>query len=286
MDPKAKPKPQKAVLTRATRGTKDSVADSPRLYLSRYPRQHMINHKYNQERNRKAIDPNSAAVRTWMPMRNPSVIPVAKVGAGPRTQVHEELGLMPGPEPARSEPDTKTAQERICAKDDVFGTGIDAGAKPDAKHGKDEIGTQGVLKGRHREHSTAVKQPHRRPRPQDNLNNIFEAMRAQRQIPSIEPEPTKTYMSFDLTKPTSAWEHYMEFVISSTRARAALVSFRERTFAEPRHHDDSRFKDDALFRLVIQRSIERLVAEAENLERSCLGREVDALERKARARLI
>lgn len=220
-----------------------------------------------------------------MPMKNSSVIPVAKVDAGPRTQIRKELGSLPGPELARPKPDTKTVQERICAQDDVFGSGDGAGVEPDAKLGKDQISTQGGLNEKHRERSTAIKQPRRRPHPRDNLNDIFESMRAHEVPPSIKPESTKAHIPSDVTKLMSAWEHYMEFVISSTRARAALISFHERTFAEPGDHDEGRFKDDALCRLVIQRSIERLVAEAENLERSFLGREVDALELKARARL-
>lgn len=231
---------------------------------------------------------NSTAVGNRRPRRASTDTQVAKVGTSPRTQVRTAPGAMLGSRSTKSGPDGQTAWARMCEEDDVFDIGSGASSKLDAKASKEEISIQRVLKGKHREHSTAIKQPHRRIRPCDNLNDTFEEIRAQNRPLSTRPEPPKTHSPLNMTKPVSAWEHYMEFVISSTRARQALVSFREQVSAEPSDEDDEevgRFKDDELCRLVIQRSIERLIAEAENLERSCLGREVNALERKARAGL-
>jgi hypothetical protein len=206
-----------------------------------------------------------------------------------RTQVRQESGLMPHPRPTRSEPDNQTTGARNCEEedsDDVFGIGSDASSKLDAKASREEIDVQRVLGGKHRAHSIAIKAPHRRIRPRDNLNDIFEGMRSQRRPLSTQPE---TNVSSDVSRSRSAFEHYMEFVVSSTRAMKALVSFGERISTESSDNSGSkasRVKADELYRLVIQRSIKKLITKAENLDRSCWGREVSALKRKVRSELV
>ena len=207
-----------------------------------------------------------------------------------RTPVRQESGLMPHPRPTRSEPDNQTAGARTCEEDDsddFFGIGIKASSKLDAKASREEISVQKVLGGKHRARSTAIKAPYRRICPRDNLNDIFEGMRAQGRPLSTQPEPkVSSYMSM----PRSRVKHYTESVFSSTRARKALASFGERVSAEPSHDDEKeagRFKDDVFGPLVIRKSIKRLIAEAENLDRNwLLGREVNAMERRVRSELF
>jgi len=131
---------------------------------------------------------------------------------------------MPDPRPTRSKPDNQTAGARNCEEDDsddVFGIGIEASSKLDVEACKEETSIQRVRGGKHRAHSTAIKAPHRRIGPRDNLQDIFEGMRAQRRPLSTQPE---TNVSSDVSRSRSAFEHYMEFVISSTRAREALIA--------------------------------------------------------------
>ncbi len=197
---------------------------------------------------------------------------------------------MPHPRPTRSEPDNQTAGARTCEEDDsddFFGIGIEASSKLDAKASREEIGVQKVLGGKHRAHSIAIKAPYRRIRPRDNLNDIFEGMRAQGRPLSTQPE---TKVSSDISMSRSRFKHYTESVFSSTRARKALASVGERVSAEPSHDDEKeagRFKDDVFGPLVIRKSIEKLIAEAENLDRNwLLGREVNAMERRVRSELF
>jgi hypothetical protein len=200
---------------------------------------------------------------------------------------------MPHPRPTRSKPDRQTAGTRNCEEDDsddVFGIDIGGSSLLNVETGKEETSIQRVRGGKHRAHSTAIKAPHRRIGPRDNLKDIFEGMRAQRRPLSTRPETPKSDITSDMTKLESAFRHYTKCVISSTRARKALVSFGERISAELNHDDAKeagRFKDDVFGRLVIRKSIEKLIAEAENLDRSwLLGREVNAMERKVRSELV
>jgi len=197
---------------------------------------------------------------------------------------------MPDPRPTRSKPDNQTAGARNCEEDDsddVLGIDIGGSSLLNVETGKEEIGVQRVLSGKHRARSTAIKALHRRIGPRDNLQDIFEGMRAQRRPLSTQPE---TKVSSDVSRSRSAFKHYTESVFSSTRARKALVSFGEQVSAESSDDGGSeacRVKADVFGRLVIRKSIEKLIAEAGILDRSwLLGREVNAMERKACSELI
>lgn len=260
MDLKAKPEYQKALDTRPTRKMKDSIAYNPSLYPSHYPRQHATGHHDNRERNGKSIDPNARAVRNRRAMGVAADIPVAKA----RIPLRGEANLMPHSRPAIPKPDTQTTKAKLREEDDsddVFSINT-PNSKLGTKASEEEIGCQ---RGNHRAHATAIAAPHRRVRARDNLTDIFERMRVKRQIPNTRP-------GSDVSMSMAAFEHYMEVVISSARAREALTSFGEREAAEcgdEEGSEDGRVRADELYRLVIQKLVEVLVAEAEIVGRSC-----------------
>jgi len=275
MDLKAKPRSTTAVDLRSSRRSRDSIVKAPSLYLSHCQRQHALDRNPQRARGGETVRQNITTPGDRRLMRASADTQVAKA----RTPVRQESGLMPHPRP------TRTCEEDDS--DDVFGIGIKASSKLDAKASREEIGVQRVLGGKHRAHSIALKAPYRRIRTRDNLNDIFEGMRAQGRPLSTQPEPK---VSSHMSMSRSRAKHYTESVFFSTRASKALASVDERVSAEPSHDDEKeagRFKDDFFGPLVIRKSIKKLIAEAENLDRSwLLGRDVNAMERKVRSELL
>lgn len=180
---------------------------------------------------------------------------------------------MSDPPATLSKPD---ARARICEEvdaDDVFGIGIGAEACN---------AESGVPRVKHRMHATADIAPYRRIRARDNLKDVFEKMRP------LSTQPARNGC-LDVSMSRSAFEYYLEVVIASTRAREVLVGFGKRSSVGSSDGDwgeAGRVNVEELYRLVIQRSVERLVAKAENRDRSYCGREVSVWECRVRSELV
>lgn len=235
MDVKAKAQSTIVLGAHSSRKSRDSIKNIPSLYLPHYPRQHITGHTYEEYRGCKIAGHESTTPRGRKPMRESADPQVAMVGTSPRTQVRKPSSLIPTPHPTGSKPKKKSASAGLYEEDDsddVFGIGIGGSSNLEAK--ASEIRIQGFLNGKHREHATAIKEPHRRIRPCDNLNDIFEGMRALQKLSSIRPEASERNGPLAMTKSVSAVGHYAAILISSTRSREALVSLGERSSARVR----------------------------------------------------
>jgi len=293
MDVKAKAQSTIVLGAHSSRNPRKSIKNSPSLYLPHYPHQHVTDHNRNRDRSRATVRQMSITAGGRRPMRESADPLEAMAGTSPRTQVRKASGSMPDSRPTRSRPDRKPARARTCDEDDsddVFGVGIGASWEPDLEASKDKIRIQGFLNGKHREHAIAIREPHRRIRPRDNLNDIFEGMRAQKYPTRARPEAAiRNVLPSGMTKSMPAFEHYAALLISSTRAREAFVSLDERSSAAAGAESDkesSRFKNGGHCRMIRQRSMERLNAEVGKLGRSCWEEEVKASERNALAGLV